>query len=471
MRHTKIIATVGPASNSDAVLDALMVAGTDIFRLNFSHGTHDTQRATFARIRDAARRAKREVAILMDLSGPKIRTGLLEGHKAIELKIGDRLRIVTGDMVGGPGVVSTTFEQLARSVRPGDRLLLADGTIELRVEETDRKEIITSVIEGGMLGEHKGINAPGVPLPASAITAKDVDDLKFGLGLGVDMVAVSFVQTAADLEQARKLMTDGGAAEVPLVAKLERPQALEHLEEILHACDAVMVARGDLGLEMPLERLPRAQKEITRQARLHAIPVIVATQVLESMMVEARPTRAEVNDAANSVADSVDAIMLAGETAAGAHPVRAVQTLDAIIRDAEAAPAYEQRTIFRHPMHRDHAKALCEAAVTLANRGDAQAIVAVTRGGGTARRLSALRPKAPIFSVTDRDDIARRLSLNWGVVPICLQLGDNVDESAERIREELIARRFVVAGAPVVIVNISEDLTRGDANYLRIRRL
>jgi pyruvate kinase len=310
-----------------------------------------------------------------------------------------------------------------------------------------------------------------VPLPASAITAKDVDDLKFGLELGVDMVAVSFVQTAADLEQARQLMTTGGAAEVPLVAKLERPQALEHLEDILHVCDAVMVARGDLGLEMPFERLPRTQKEITRQARLHAIPVIVATQVLESMMVEARPTRAEVNDAANSVADSVDAIMLAGETAAGAHPVRAVQTLDAIICDAEAAPAYEQRTIFRHPLHRDHAKALCEAAVTLANRGDAQAIVAVTRSGGTARRLSALRPSAPIFAVTARDDIARRLSLNWGVVPMCLQLGDNVDEAAERIREELIARRFVAAGGPVVMVNISEDLTRGDANYLRIRRL
>jgi pyruvate kinase len=471
MRHTKIIATVGPASNSDAVLDALMVAGADIFRLNFSHGTHDTHRATFAKIRAAASRARREVAILTDLSGPKIRTGLLEGHKPIELKAGERLRIVTGDIVGGPGVVSTTFEQLARSVRPGDRLLLADGSIELRVDETDRKDIVTTVIEGGMLGEHKGINAPGVPLPASAITPKDVEDLRFAVKLGVDMVAVSFVQTAGDLEQARQLMAADGAGEVPLVAKLERPQALEHLEDILHVCDAVMVARGDLGLEMPFERLPRAQKEITRQARLHAIPVIVATQVLESMMVEPRPTRAEVNDAANSVADSVDAIMLAGETAAGMHPVRAVQTLDAIIRDAEAAPVYEQRTIFRHPLHRDHAKALCEAAVTLANRGDAQAIVAVTRGGGTARRLSALRPKAPIFSVTDRDDVARRLCLNWGVVPICLELGDNVDEAAARIREELIARRFVTPGAPVVIVNISGDLTRGDANYLRIRRL
>jgi len=471
MRHTKIIATVGPASDSDAMLDALIGAGTDIFRQNFSHGTHDTHRATFARIRAAARRAKREVAILQDLSGPKIRTGLLEGHKPIPVKPGDRLRIVMGDAVGGPGVVSTTFEELARSVRPGDRLLLADGSVELRVEESNGREITTTVVEGGQIGEHKGINAPGVPLPASAITAKDVEDLRFGLSLGFDMVAVSFVQTAADLEMARRLMGHSGAADVPLVAKLERPQALDHIDAILQACDAVMVARGDLGLEMPFERVPRTQKEITRKARLQAIPVIVATQVLESMTVEARPTRAEVNDAANAVADGVDAIMLAGETAAGAHPARAVQALDAIIRDAEAAPVYEERTIFRHPLLKDHAQALCEAAVTLANRGDAQAIVAVTRGGGTPRRLSALRPRAPIFATTDRDDTARRLSIYWGVVPLCADIGENVDAAGTLVGQQVVARGFVPPGATIVLVNISSDLARADANYLKIQRL
>jgi pyruvate kinase len=474
MRHTKIIATVGPASDSDAMLDALIAAGTDIFRLNFSHGTRETHGATFKRIRAAGRRAKREVAVLQDLSGPKIRTGLLEGHKPIVVNHGDRLRIVTGDIVGGPGLISTTFEQLARSVRPGDRLLLADGTVELRVDDTDGKDIRTTVVEGGVIAEHKGINAPGVPLPASAITAKDIEDLEFGLELGVDMVAVSFVQSAADLEQARQLMGASGvvgAAGVPLIAKFERPQALEQIDGILQACDAVMVARGDLGLEMPFERLPRAQKEITRQARLQAIPVIVATQVLESMTVEARPTRAEVNDAANAVADGVDAIMLAGETAAGAHPARAVQTLDAIIRDAEAAPVYEQRTIFRHPILKDHAQALCEAAVTLANRGDAQAIVAVTRGGGTARRLSALRPRAPIFAMTDRDDTARRLTIYWGVMPLCTEIGENVDAANAVIGELLIARGFCPRGAAVVCVNISADLARHDANYLKIQRL
>jgi pyruvate kinase len=245
------------------MLDALIAAGTDIFRLNFSHGTHDTHRATFKRIRAAVRRAKREVAVLQDLSGPKIRTGLLAGHKPIKTNSGDRLRIVTGVIVGGPGVISTTFEQLARSVRPGARLLLADGTAELRVDDTDGKEIVTTVVEGGLIGEHKGINAPGVPLPASAITAKDIEDLEFGLELGVDMVAVSFVQSAADLEQARQLMGASGvvgAADVPLIAKLERPQALEQIDGILQVCDAVMVASGDLGLEMPFERLPRAQR-------------------------------------------------------------------------------------------------------------------------------------------------------------------------------------------------------------------
>jgi pyruvate kinase len=351
MRHTKIIATIGPASDSESVIDALIAAGTDIFRLNFSHGTHDSHAATFARVRAASKRASCEVAILQDLGGPKIRTGRLEGGRPLTLTTGETLTIATGDFAGGPGRLSTTYEGLARSVRPGDRLLLADGLVELRVEATDGQEIQTTVVEGGEIGEHKGINAPGVPLPASAITAKDVEDLEFGLSLGVDMVAISFVQTAADVQQARRVIADAHAPEVPLIAKLERPQALEHLDEILTACDAVMVARGDLGLEMPLERVPRAQKDITRRARAHGIPVIVATQVLESMTNEARPTRAEVNDAANAVEDGVDAIMLAGETAVGAYPVRTVQTLNAIIGDAEAAPADNVLAMRRTAVH------------------------------------------------------------------------------------------------------------------------
>jgi pyruvate kinase len=258
---------------------------------------------------------------------------------------------------------------------------------------------------------------------------------------------------------------------VPLIAKLERPLALDHLEEILGACDAVMVARGDLGLEMPLERVPRAQKDITRRARLAGKPVIVATQVLESMTIEARPTRAEVNDAANAVEDGVDAIMLAGETAVGAHAVRAVKTLNAIIGDAETAPMHDVGAIVPAAGHEDHARALCQAAVTLADHSAAQAIVAVTRGGTTARSLSALRPHAPIIAATEHPVTGRRLTLFWGVVPLCMAIGENLDEASARIGAQLVERGFVSAGATCVFVSISADLSRRDANYLKIHRL
>jgi len=474
MRHTKIISTLGPASDTDTMLDALIAGGTDICRLNFSHGTHESHRATLERVRAAAARAHRDVAVLQDLGGPKIRTGLLEGHRPIQLTVGDTLRIATGDFVGGPGRVSTTFEGLAHSVRPGSCLLVSDGLLELRVDSTDGSEIQATVVEGGMLGERKGINAPGVPLPASAITPKDVADLAFGLSIGVDMVALSFVQTGADLRQARQLMIEHGGADVPLVAKLERPQALEHLDEIMSSCQAVMVARGDLGLEMPLEHVPRAQREIISNARRRGLPVILATQVLESMTHEARPTRAEVSDAANAVYGGVDAIMLSGETAAGAFPSRTVQTLDAIIRDAESSASLEPTIVLRRAGEdpgQDHAQALCAAAVTLADRGDAQAIVAVTRGGSTARRLSALHPRAPILAATNNALTARRLALHWGVVPICMDIGDPVDLSGLVIGRQLVAKGLVVSGAAVVFININPDLTRPDANYLRLQRL
>ena len=469
MRRTKIIATVGPASDSDASLDALIAAGADIFRLNFSHGTHASQSATYKRIRAAAARAKRDVAILQDLGGPKIRTGATRDGRPIVVKTGDHLRIVTGDAPCEPGRISTTFDGLARAVKPGDTLLVAEGLVELRVDATDGKEIQTTVLEGGQIGDHKGINAPGVPLPASAITPKDIEDLHFGLKLGVDMIALSFVQSATDIEEARSLLVAADAGDVPLIAKLERPQALEHLDEILASCDGVMVARGDLGLEMPLEKVPTAQKDITRRARLRGVPVIVATQVLESMTVEPRPTRAEVSDAANAVDDGVDAIMLAGETAAGAFPTKAVRVLDAIIREAEAAQAVAPASHFG--ASGDETQALCEAAVTLADRGDAAAIVAITRGGSTARRLAALRPRTPIIAACDRDDVARRLSLSWGVLPICTDIGENVDTAGALVGRELVSRALVATGSSVVLVSISTDLARTDANYLKVQKL
>jgi pyruvate kinase len=471
MRQTKIIATVGPASDTDQTLDALIAAGVDIFRLNFSHGTHESHAATFKRMRVAAARAKREVAILQDLGGPKIRTGPIEGGRPITLHRGSALRIATGDFAGTAGRISTTFAGLAEGVRPGDRLLLSDGTIELGVDSTDGHEIVATIIEGGVLGAYKGINAPGIALPASAITPKDVSDLTFGLSLGVDLVALSFVQRAADVERARDIMAEAGAGDVPLIAKLERPQAVEHLDEILDKADAVMIARGDLGLEMPLQRVPHVQKEVTRRARQRQKPVILATQVLESMTVEARPTRAEVGDAANAVADGVDAIMLAGETASGAFPVKATQTLDAIIREAESSRSAEAAMRLRRPREHDHAEAICEAAVALAERGKADAIIAVTRGGKTVRRLSAQRPHVPILALTERDETARRLALYWGVYPLASSIVHRVDSVGTLIGGQLVERGLVPEGALVVLVSISPDLGRMDANYLKIQRL
>src|SRR5215467_7400889 len=470
MRRTKIMATVGPASDTDQVLDALVDAGVDIFRLNFSHGTHESQTATYHRIRNAASRVKRDVAILQDLGGPKIRTGATRDGRAIAVKTGDLLRIITGDAPCVPGIISTTFDGLAKAVKFGDTLLIADGLVELRVDSTDGKTIETTVAEGGDIGDHKGINAPGVPLPASAITIKDADDLRLGVSLGVDLIALSFVQSVDDIFQARRLLDDAGVPDLPIVAKLERPKALEHLDEILEACDGAMVARGDLGLEMPLEKVPTAQKNITRLARLHGIPVIVATQVLESMTVEPRPTRAEVSDAANAVDDGVDAIMLAGETAAGAFPARAVHVLDAVIREAESGPRGLVSLTNGGP-DGDLSAALCEAAVTLANRSDAAAIVAVTRQGNTARQLAALRPHAPIIAACERDDIARRLALYWGVLPIRMDIGQNMDEAGTLVAGELVMRGLVPRGVPVVFVRIDADRSRADANYVKVHQL
>src|SRR5262245_25027974 len=418
MRQTKIIATVGPASDSDDVICALVEAGVDVFRLNFSHGTHDSHAATADRIRRAAAAAGRAVAILQDLSGPKIRTGRLAGGRPLSLKSGDRLTIEVGDFPGEPGRVSTTVAELPRALQPGNVLLLDDGHIQLKVESTTDCAIQTTVVDGGELGERKGINAPGVELPVSGVTDKDIEDLRFGVATGVDFIALSFVQSAADLTRARAALREAGAPSIPLIAKLERPQAVDRLDDIVEASDAVMVARGDLGLELPLERVPRIQRLATIRSRARGIPVIVATQVLESMRTEPRPTRAEVSDAANAVDDRVDAIMLAGETAIGAYPVRAVETLDRIICEEECDSAVPLAV--PHDTHTlpAHGHAICEAAVTLAEHARAAAIVAVTRGGKTARALSALRPPVPVVAVTDRDQMARRLTLSWGVLPI-----------------------------------------------------
>jgi pyruvate kinase len=464
MRHTKIVATLGPACSDPDALRALLTGGVDVVRLNFSHGSHDTHASSHAAVREAAEATGRTVAVLQDLSGPKIRTGPLEGGQPVTLTAGQTLRIAAGDQPGNREIVYTPYEPLIRSVSPGDRLLLDDGRIELRVETLHHDEIVTSVVAGGPLGQKKGINAPGVALPASAVTEKDAADLRFGLELGVDLVALSFVQTAGDVQRALDIMRDAGRS-VPVIAKIERPAAVSNIDAILAVAQGVMVARGDLGLEVPLEQVPRMQKHIIRRARAAGLPSILATQVLESMRVDPRPTRAEVSDAANAVDEGADAIMLAGETAVGAHPVRAVETLDAIIRDAESMPPGERIVPEMDPTRSPHGRAVCEAAVTLASTARADAIVAVTREGHTARMLAALRPATQVFAVTPSADVVGATMLLWGVTPI-LTAAHQITEIEHLLGE----RRLIRSGSVVVFVNISAELDRADANFINVQR-
>jgi pyruvate kinase len=475
-RHTKIIATIGPASQSSEVIEQLIHAGVDICRLNFSHGSQESHEQTLQRIRRAAAGASRVISILQDLSGPKIRTGRLEGSAPIELTEGDAIAIAVGDAEGRRHQIYTPNAELIANVKPGGRLLLDDGRIQLRVLENDGRRLLATVLDGGLLGEFKGINAPGVRLSGHSLTAKDIDDLKFGVRIGVDMVALSFVRSAGDLVQARELITDSGSPNIPLIAKIERPEALDCLGDILKVSQGVMIARGDLGLEIPLEQVPTSQKTITRTARRAGIPVILATQVLESMRSEMRPTRAEVSDAANAVDDGVDGIMLAGETAIGLHPVRAVETLDAVICEAERViPAQTTRGDALRPMvdipQAPHAQALCEAAVTLADRSNAFAIVAITRAGNTARILSALRPHAPIFAATETDTVARHLTIYWGVKPLITGIGKDADTTGTHLKQELRSRALIPPDSVVVFVSANAKLERPDQNFVNVQRI
>jgi len=444
----------------------MIAAGADVFRLNFSHGTHPEHAARFARVREAAMRAHLPVAVLQDLSGPKIRTGPIDGGGPLVLEPGATFVIEIGDGLGTPGRVFTTYAPLAGALSPGNRLLLDDGYIELRVESVSGPTITTTVLDGGPLGERKGINAPGAPLPAAGVTEKDARDLAFGLALGVDMIALSFVQSAADVRAARAITAREGRPEVPIIAKLERPEAIDRLDEILEVADGVMVARGDLGLEIPLERVPRVQRDVIRRARERGVPTVLATQVLESMRTESRPTRAEVSDAATAVTQGADAIMLSGETAAGSYPVRAVQMLDAIIRETESSGD----AVALPPGAPDHVAALCDAAVTLARHSHAEAVIAVTREGRTARLLSMRRPAAPVYAASDREDVARRVAQWWGVKPLVTATDGDVDTVAARIVDQLVQAGHLAPGATVVVVNASPDLDRGTANFLRVRR-
>ena len=464
MRRTRILATVGPASQSDEMIAALLSAGTDAFRLNFSHGTREAHADTCRRIRAAATAAGRTTAILQDLAGPKFRVGEIPAPLA--LAAGDALAIEQGHAAGDAGRVTCDMPSLFTSVPAGARLLLDDGRIELEVTTVTPGRLETRVITGGMLESRKSINVPGVALRASALTPKDADDLRAGIAMGVDLVAVSFVQTADDLRAVRAAAAAAGAPDLPLIAKIEKPQAVESIDEILGVADGLMVARGDLGIEVPLETLPAVQRRLIDAARRRGVPAIVATQVLESMRLAPRPTRAEVTDAAHAVDQGADGILLAGETAIGQYPVQAVSMLDAIIREAERAAVTTPRPGSGPGAAGDHARALCEAAVALADETRADAIVAVTGAGTTARLLAALRPRARILAATPNAATAARLTLVWGVTPVITS-----GAVLPAVRDALLGQGLVPAGTVVVFVSIHPILGREDANFIHIERL
>lgn len=463
MRRTKIIATLGPATAGPGLVSALAKAGVDVFRVNFSHGDHDEHARSIAAVRAAAAEQGRVVAVLQDLQGPKIRVASLSGG-SVELRDGARITITTRPVVGTAELIPASYAGLPGDVRPGQRILLDDGLLELRAVRLLADAVECEVVRGGLLREHKGMNLPGAAISAPALTEKDVVDLRVGLGLGVDMVALSFVRAAADADRARAVMREVGR-NVPLLAKIEKPEAVSELAAILHRFDGVMVARGDLGVEMAPELVPAIQKRIIAAANELGKPVITATQMLESMTRSPRPTRAEASDVANAVVDGTDAVMLSGETAVGRYPVQTVETMDRIVREAEAiAPPRAAERQARA----SHAHAVCHAAVALADEVGAAALAAFTRSGRTVQNLSQLRPAAPIFAFCYDEAIARRLTLWRGVVPLTMRMGASTDETTQMIAAELRERRFVEMGADVVVVGASRADGDRRTNLIRL---
>jgi pyruvate kinase len=470
MRRAKIVCTLGPASSTPEMIDGLVQAGLDVARLNFSHGTHAGHKATIAAIREVSGRYERPVAILADLQGPKIRTGRLKDGKAVQLRDGQPLTITTRDVPGDASVVHTNYTPLPEEVRAGDRILLADGLIELRVRSAGGSDVVCEVVNGGELGENKGINLPGVKLKVSALTEKDLADLEFALGQGVNYIAVSFVRTAQDVAEAKQAIARTGA-DTPVIAKLEKPEAIENLDAILAVADGVMVARGDLGVEMSPEKVPVVQKQIIARARDFRLPVITATQMLESMTQNPRPTRAEASDVANAIFDGTDAVMLSAETASGRYPVQAVAMMDRIAREAEANAQPPVRRRRRDAELLSVAEAISDAVCHAAGELRMKVIAVFTESGSTARLISKYRPPSPIIAFCPNQEVRRRLSLLWGVLPRRIDYVKDIDSLAALAESRLLEEKLVVAGDIVGIVAGTPLGTKGTTNFMKLHTI
>ena len=473
MRRAKIVATLGPASSDPETIHKLLEVGVDVARLNFSHGRLEDHAGVLDRIRAASRHLVRAVAVLQDLQGPKIRTGPLKAGKVgVLLETGSEIVITTeAETPGDEKLVSTTYQHLAEDVRPGDRLLVDDGLIELRVLGSDGVRARCEVVEGGVLKEHKGINLPGVALRAEALSDKDRRDLAFGLVHGVDYVALSFVRTPADIDQCRQEMQRNGRV-VPIIAKIEKPEAIEAIDAIIAAADGIMVARGDLGVEIQPERVPSLQKRILTKANAAGKPVIVATQMLESMIEHPRPTRAEASDVANAVWDGADAVMLSGESASGRYPVLAVQMMDRIVREAESHAQLGKVPLPDRWSGPGPINAVtCGAAVRAAHEAQAIAIVCFTLGGTTARLLAHYRAHVPVVAFSPDQAIRRRIALYWGVVPKIMEPVRNSDLMCDMVSDRLLSDGIARAGDRVVLVYGSPMSTPGATNSIRIHQI
>ncbi|HMV48345.1 MAG TPA: pyruvate kinase [Blastocatellia bacterium] len=457
MRKAKIVATIGPASHSPERLRELMLAGMDVARVNMSHGTHESHAETIQTLRAVAAQLNRPLAILLDLSGPKIRTGKLKDGQPIRLTANQLLTITTRDVVGDETIVSTGYKTLSRDVNSGDRILFADGLIELRVEQVNETEVLCRVINGGELGEHKGINLPGVKLSAPSLTEKDRADLSFGLLHRVDYVALSFVRSAGDCIDAKALIASlsvESGADTSLIAKIEKREALEDLDAVIDACDGVMVARGDLGVETAVESVPFHQKQIIAKANAAEKLVITATQMLESMTHEPRPTRAEASDVANAILDGTDAVMLSAESAVGAYPVEAVATMARIIgfTEANCLPAGGAYDPARGRQQGTEGRAIAEAVVYAAQELNTGLIVVFSKSGKMARHLAALRPAQRVVVFTPLERSRNALAAVWGLEPHLLNFeGDNADLLA-RADEVLIRLGLAAPGETVVVM-------------------
>ncbi|MDO8384175.1 pyruvate kinase [Microbacterium sp.] len=467
MRRAKIVATLGPATSTYESVRAIIDAGVDVARMNLSHGDYTVHETNFANVRKAAEDAGRPVAILVDLQGPKIRLGKFADGPH-DLAVGDIFKITIEDIPGTKEIVSTTFKGLPQDVNPGDFLLIDDGKVKVEVVEKTDTVVTTKVIVAGPVSNNKGINLPGVAVNVPALSEKDEADLRWGLRIGADLIALSFVRDAKDVQRAHVIMAEEGR-HVPIIAKIEKPQAVDHLEEIVDAFDGIMVARGDLGVELPLEAVPIVQKRAVEIARRMAKPVIVATQMLESMINSPVPTRAETSDVANAVLDGADAVMLSGETSVGEYPVVVVETMARIVASTEEHGLDRIAKLTNKP--RTQGGAITLAAIEVADFVEAKYLCIFTESGDSARRMSRLRPNIPMLAFTPEPAIRRRMALTWGIQSTLVEHVAHTDRMFIQVDDYLLSNDLASVGDKVVVISGSPPGIVGSTNDIRVHKV